>query len=57
MSSIPLVDGGLRRNGADVVNYQESCAAFLSKLEHFPSKWKPVGRKKMRKNNKLERTA
>jgi hypothetical protein len=22
-------------------------------LEHFPSKWMPVGRKKMRKNNKL----
>ena len=25
-------------------------------LEHFPSKWMPVGRKKMRKNNKLELT-
>jgi hypothetical protein len=25
-------------------------------LEHFPSKWMPVGRKKMRNNETLEQT-
>jgi hypothetical protein len=24
-------------------------------LEHFPTKWRPVGRKKMRQNKKMER--
>jgi len=31
-------------------------APWFAPLEHFASKWMPVGRKKMRKNDKLVRT-